>query len=306
MNSIMTSAVSNILPTASAVAETNFVSLAQEGDCPVLQNIETKSGAIVEIQADIYCNPVYISDQDTSAISSSGEYSPDWIIQQEKKNGYVEVDSDNRVTSIKDTNNNLTKYITFCGQRTSNWGIADANIAKAIDASSTRGVLMEIVGSIANDVSDIISAATALENIPWTTGSACVASDSNEFWEENKIHQRFIEDQRLAADAGIIKDNPVATYLKGYYEENPLDNSFEGVLARYSGMTKEDVIATLELIEGLNYIANYHPEERLAFGVEETNDTIYYEETEDDFTRFVATEPKYIIYDTLRNKATIG
>ena len=71
-------------------------------------------------------------------------------------------------------------------------------------------------------------------------------------------------------------------------------------------MTKDDVIATLDFIHGLEYIANYHPEERLAFGIEEIDSIVYYEETENSFMKFVATEPKYIVYDTLRNKATIG
>ena len=65
-------------------------------------------------------------------------------------------------------------------------------------------------------------------------------------------------------------------------------------------MTKDDVIATLDLIEGLNYIANYHPEERYAFGEEEKNDNIQFEQTEENL---IATEPKYIIYNSLRNRA---
>ena len=148
----------------------------------------------------------------------------------------------------------------------------------------------------------VVEAANKEKNLPWTTGSACVASESNIYWCENSIHQRFIEDQRLMADTGNSSDNPVVSYLKEYYEENPIDNSYEGILARYSGMTKDDVIATLELIDGLNYLANYDPTERIAFGVKEKTTDLQFEQAEEVL---IASEPKFIIYNTIRNRVKI-
>ena len=96
----------------------------------------------------------------------------------------------------------------------------------------------------------------------------------------------------------------MSVLLEKYYEENPLDNSFEGILARYSGMTKDDVIATLDLIDGLNYIANYHPEERLAFGKTEEKE-IWFEHTESVNLSELALETRYIIYSDVRNRTKI-
>lgn len=294
ISSVMTNSLSKILPTASAIAETSMVGVAKEGDCPILQNMEVSSGT-VEIQADIYCNPIYISDQDTSG----SDVSFNDVIEQELAWGYIEKDASTGKITIKD-NTNMSKYITFCGQRTSNWGLADANIANAISQSTSIGVFSAI--PIVGDAADIANAATNLANLPWTTGAACVASEANEYWCENRIHQRFVEDQRLLTDEGLVQDNPVATYLNEYYDKNPLDQSFEGVLARYSGMTKDDVIAALELIEGLTYLADYHPEERYAFGHDTPATNLQFEQSEEVV---IATEPKYIVYNTLRNRAVL-
>ena len=73
-------------------------------------------------------------------------------------------------------------------------------------------------------------------------------------------YQRFIEDQRLAESAGLIEKSAVAVYLDKYYEEHPKDNSYEGILARYTGLTKENVFAILDGIEGLEFLATYNPD----------------------------------------------
>ena len=283
VSSIVSNSLSSLSPTASAIAETKMVDdLAQPGDCPTLE--------VVGVQGDIYCNPIYITDETTI-----DERSQEEIIEIEKSWGYITTDGSGTIT-IK-PNTNLTNYITYCGQRTSSFGIADANIAKAITSggSSVGKTILSFI-PIVSDAMTVVEAANKEKNLPWTTGSACVASESNIYWCENSIHQRFIEDQRLMADTGNSSDNPVVSYLKEYYEENPIDNSYEGILARYSGMTKDDVIATLELIDGLNYIANYHPEKRFAFFEQRAATDIQFEKTSTETTFARATEPKHIIY----------
>lgn len=287
ISSIMTNSVSNLLPTASAIAETNMVGIAKPGDCPNLE--------VIGIQGDVYCNPLYISDQD----SMGSDYTPEEIISQEIRWGYITRDGSGNL-AIK-PNTNLTNYINYCGQRNSSWGIADANIANQIvQGGSSVGKSIAGFIPIVGDIISVIDAANKEANLPWTTGSACVASESNEYWCENRIHQRFIEDQRFFENAGNTNNNLVVAYLNDYYESHPLDQSFEGVLARYSGITKDDVIATLDFIDGLTYIANYHPEERYAFGYEAEETDLQIEPSREIL---IATEPKYIIYNALRNRS---
>jgi len=59
---------------------------------------------------------------------------------------------------------------------------------------------------------------------------------------------------------GLIEKSSVTAFLEDYYEKHPLDNSLEGILARKSGLTKENVIATIDTINYLTFIANYDPD----------------------------------------------
>ena len=73
-------------------------------------------------------------------------------------------------------------------------------------------------------------------------------------------YQRFIEDRRLLENMGLVEKSSVTAFLEDYYEKHPLDNSFEGVLARKTGLTKENVIATVDTINYLTFIADYNPD----------------------------------------------
>ncbi len=291
ISSVMSNSVSKILPSASAIAETNTISLAESGDCQSLES--------VGIQGSVFCDPNYITDEDTI----TDDYTPREILNIEKHWGYITENSDGGIT-IKD-NTNLTRYINYCGQRTSSFGLADANISYAINQN--KSAVGTIIGAlpILGDLAGAVSAVKEVKNLPWITGSACVASETNEYWCENKIHQRFIEDQRFFDGTDSSKNNPVVAYLDDYYDKNPIDNSFEGTLARFSGMTKEDVIATLDLMDFMNYLADYHPEERIAFGVIDEPEEIFIEVEKDGFRDFIAIEPKHIVYDTLRYKSVL-
>jgi hypothetical protein len=47
--------------------------------------------------------------------------------------------------------------------------------------------------------------------------------------------------------------------IEKHYEDHPLDNSREGIIAQYSGMSKEQVIAVIDLVEYLDFLAKYDP-----------------------------------------------
>ena len=68
----------------------------------------------------------------------------------------------------------------------------------------------------------------------------------------------FFAYQRLLENMGLVDKSSVTAYLEEYYEKHPLDNSYEGVLARRSGLTKENVIALLNYAEDLVFLANYN------------------------------------------------
>ena len=107
---------------------------------------------------------------------------------------------------------------------------------------------------IVEDTADFADAAKDMANLPWASGENCMK-------EEYKYYSRYSEDQRMMESAGIIEKSAVARFLDDYYKKNPVDNSYEGVIARYSGYTKEDVIATLDTVKFAEWLANYNPNE---------------------------------------------
>lgn len=243
--SLVSNSVSSLTPAASAIAvDSKLSTIAEKGDCMVMDD--------VDIRGDVSCTSLIITDETTM------NYTPDEIIEIEESWGYITRNGAGAITIKEGTN--LEKYINFCGRRVSNWGVADANIVLA--QKSKTGVIGDVLSAVGIDINSMIDTYKNEDNTPWDTGQACSNSAENIYWCENRIHQRFIEDQRLAADINPSYTNAVAAYIAEDLEKNPLDNSMEGILARYSGMTKTDVIATLELMDAFVYLAQYHPDER--------------------------------------------
>lgn len=274
MTNIGSTTMSSILAMSPAVSAYNvsdgLLSEAEfEQDCPYLDSI----GAI----GDAFCNPYIITDTNTI-----NDDPIDVIAKLDKEGNFmsdpVKVGTDglgNETTNVAiKGDSDLAKYILFCDNRTSAFGIADQNIVNSVSdwgqVSTSSGTfnnaMNSAIGSVplVGDLIDVVDNAQALANAGYIGGESCVSG--NDDWETNRYYQRFIEDQSLAETMGLIEESAVTAFLNDYYEKNPLDNSYEGILARYSGLTKETVVALLDIIEYGNYIANYHPEERYYFG----------------------------------------
>ena len=172
-------------------------------------------------------------------------------------------------------NTELAKYIKYCGTRESDFGYADQNIVNEINNGTSVNSGSSIVDNAGNgaigaipvfgDIIDVVESVKTSVNLGYVSGENCVANDSDEWNNEYRVYQRFVEDQSLAESMGIIEKSAVAEYLDEYYEQNPVDNSYEGVLARYSGMEKETVSDLLDVIAYYEYVNEYDPSERYAF-----------------------------------------
>lgn len=240
--------------------------------CPYLWSI----GAV----GDAYCNPYAITDMSTidmdpaDVIETINNFDSNAFLDEETSDGNVKING----------NSDLAKYILYCDNRTSSFGMTDWNIVNAVSNWGQVDTGVAFVNSATNsaigaipiigDVIDVVGNSEALANVGYVSGESCVAGNtvdkaSSPNWEKAKYYQRFIEDQSLAETIGLFGENgksAVTAFLDEYYEENPLDNSYEGILARYSGLTKDDVIALLDFIDYSVYVANYNPGERYAFG----------------------------------------
>ncbi len=192
------------------------------------------------------------------------------------------IDEDGKIKK----NSELAKFISFCTERESPWGVLDVNIMNSLQTD------FGIVGNnliIINDIVDIINAAEDVANRGWGTGDNCRMSSSNPRWDsEFKYYQRYVEDMRILGGMDDEEDsNPVLAYQKDYYEEHPLDTSFTGTLARISGQSKDDVAFLMEYIDYSNKIANYDPSTRYAFSENAEPQQISFTEPQFDSTETI-------------------
>lgn len=82
--------------------------------------------------------------------------------------------------------------------------------------------------------------------------------------------------------------------FSGCFDCLNIDNSYEGILARRSGLTKDQVIATLDVMEFIAWQAGYEPSEYAPYIPEVEEETyIVIEDTEDSYT--IATLPSIFI-----------
>ncbi len=309
---VLSSSIASLSPTAAAAEVSNKLVDNYDEVCPYLDSI----GAV----GDAYCNPYAVTDLNTISMDPGevlNEVADNLIIVEEDNNGISgcvegsddpteacpenmikQSDEDKKDNGIKiNPNSDLAKYILYCNERTSAFGIMDLNIANELSSfgqiplSGTAGSAINgAIGSIptVGDIIDVVDNVQKLENYGYIFGQSCVAgndvpdsmelSDGGSFnktidikspgWSKAQYYQRFIEDQSLMESMGIIDKSAVTAFIEEYREEHPLDNSYAGVLARYSGLTKDNVIALLDTIDYVTYIAEYDPTTRYAFGQE--------------------------------------
>lgn len=293
--STTSNAVVSMLPMASAIDADSAIN--STGECNILDG----AGII----GDAYCNPYIITDVNTSNLVATDVY--DAVARgfggeiASAGRSYVgngNIDDSGRIIE----NSDLSKYVTFCGQRTSQYNLYDASIAGQVSGKNSQSHKILSYIPIANDVVSIMENSAITNNIDWINGMECVVGGTH--WGENKYYQRYAENERLLEGMNPNYTSPVTAYLEDYYKENPLDTSFEGTLARFSGQTKEDVELALNLIEYYDYIENYNPETRYAFVETEEPEPIYYESD----TRFavisdaLALAPSRVVYADLRGR----
>ena len=199
--SVMSSSLASIAGTASVynVAMDLPDSIEDYGEaCPYLASI----GAI----GDSFCNPYVITDMDTMDVD------PDEVLEKVRGYGGFSNDSGDNVTI--DPDSDLAKYIKYCDNRQSTFGIADQNIVNEVGNTVNTGsnTVNGAIGAlpVIGDVLEFIDDSKQIDNMGYITGESCVAGNTATYgsspkWNKAKYYQRFIEDQSLAESMGVIE-----------------------------------------------------------------------------------------------------
>ena len=121
------------------------------------------------------------------------------------------------------------------------------------------------------------------------------------FWNEMRYYQAYVELLEWMQAIGKLRTTTTGAAIAKYYEDNPLDNSYAGIIARYSGMSKEHVVAVLDLINYAEFLAKYDPSDMGPLKSQKVDD-IYYENTEIVAQAEPAVRQENVIYDEVRNR----
>ncbi len=240
------SSIGSILPTASAEGEVEFKG-SLKYDCSGLSNI----GAVGNAACDAY----YITDVSTIDEDPIDVFN---AVAKSDPNNFYDATEDDPNPKIN-PDSKLGKWAMACAARDSQFGLVDSNVINAVQLINTGNTTLDAVVSggvslvpFVGDAVDIYNAAKEGSVLDWATGENCVK-------EEYKYYSRYSEDQRLMESAGVIKQSAVTALLNDYYDKNPIDDSYEGTIARYSGMTKDEVTEVLAAIDYVQFIAEYEP-----------------------------------------------
>lgn len=218
-------------------------------DCEALTSI----GAA----CDMYGGEVIVTDVTTEKLSSTDPEYQRVVNQNIRKNaeGFDEVIP----------NSLLAHKTMFCDERDSPFGHFDANIANAMNTNlgfaNSIPIISEAV-ELYNAVSDM-----SPETQGWASGAYCVMGSQNPHWQELKYLQHYTEQTRICTQikcASVVDSegndrNPITAYKEEYYAKNPIDTSRSGILARISGITKNQAETVIAFFDYANYLANYQP-----------------------------------------------
>lgn len=257
-------AIANI--TNSAVADGEDTAYINTfGDCQYLKDTFGD-----DVAADIYCNPITINDPSTFDIRA------DDPTYQKVIGAAVEgCDDDGNNCKIK-TDSNLARYISYCADRDSPFGIVDARILEEQQDGKYNVVLNAL--PVVGNVKQILDAGQHEEQTKWANGEKCSMATNSDWDSEYKYYQLYIEDIRIVEQmGGYIDENgnatkdPITSYREQYEKDHPTDNSLAGYLARVSGMSKEEASVVLDVLAYYEVIQNYDISSRIVMDGESTS-----------------------------------
>ena len=166
---------------------------------------------------------------------------------------------DNAISLAKTSDQNeLSLCIEEKINRGADLGVPDAAIeAKYRPAETGNSFIDAILGAIPI-IGGIIDTINGLDVLGHLANILGFKYHTNT--KQNHMCERYAGDQQLGEMMGYYDKSKTAVYTEKYYKEHPLDNSPTGVIARFSGLTKEQVEKSIAQVNALMFVADYHPD----------------------------------------------
>ncbi|MBO7132217.1 hypothetical protein J6V85_03120 [Candidatus Saccharibacteria bacterium] len=217
--------------------------LTTHGDCPT-------ANSAASVEGDLYCSTHNTTD--TTRM--------EWTLQD-----YI-----NALRGSLDENGNIIEksplayYVIYGMGRGSTVGVKDIGICETYkeNLSWWKKLWIKLKASITSPKSLYDPCTYADPTV--ADGSKYTLSSQNPNSGAVSLYTSFVLYDTVSS---LLDDKmgSVASFKEKYYSEHPLDNSDAGIVARRSGMSKEDAQIALNYAAYLDYIAKYQPGERYAF-----------------------------------------
>lgn len=223
---------------ADGETENKFTTIA--GDCSTV-----KSAA--KVIGDLYC-----TSHNTANTSNMKNTLKDWV------NLGIGVDDSRHIEDKSE----LAEFIALGMDRDTTVGVKSADICEAAKKDFDKGT-----SSILDFFASLFGAYESCNNLEEGigTGAKYTLSNNNYYVEKTRLYSGYALYDKVYSLLSNKKSS-VSAYREAYYAAHPRDDSPAGKLARISGMSKEDATIALNYASYLNYIANYNPSTRYAFG----------------------------------------
>ncbi len=235
--------------TPAAHASGTVEEIISKGKCPEVSNINNDDKI-----ASAFCTPHYISDYTTM-----GEGPENVMKYWDSRGAFDNYDPVNNPNpAIKSGNNDLALCIDEYVNRGAELGYPDSAIEQKYMKGSTGSTVGDAALGAVPIVGGLIDAFNNEEILRHLKN--ILGSKYTEDITENHMCERYILDQRMGETMGMYDKSQTAIYTEKYLKEHPLDNSPVGIIARRSGLTKDEVKKSIAMINGLLFVAKYNPE----------------------------------------------
>ncbi len=154
--------------------------------------------------------------------------------------------------------NELSLCIEEKINRAADLGVPDAAIEARYRPADTGSSFLDAVLGAIPIIGGIIDTVNGIDVLGHLANILGFKYQTNT--KQNHMCERYAGDQQIGEMMGYYDKSKTAAYTEKYYKEHPLDNSPTGVIARFSGLTKEQVEKSIAQVNALMFVADYHPD----------------------------------------------